>query len=64
MCEWFGVTCSSDHITAVVLDGNGLQGTIPSSISDLSMLEYVALYQCCCSAVLAVLATDFVPVCV
>ena len=35
---WFGVTCSGDRVTLIVLDGNSLSGSIPPEIG-LSLIH-------------------------
>lgn len=40
-CSWFGVLCSGGHVVGLLLNGNGLSGTIPSTISALTALQYV-----------------------
>jgi Leucine-rich repeat (LRR) protein len=43
-CTWYGVTCSpAGHVTALTLDGNHLDGTIPSEIGDLAALTTLLL---------------------
>ena len=38
--EWHGVTAGGDgRVTAVALDGNGLDGTLPAALGDLTALE-------------------------
>jgi uncharacterized delta-60 repeat protein len=37
-CDWFGVTCSDNHVWQIDLRNNNLSGTIPSSISALTSL--------------------------
>ncbi len=42
--EWHGVTAGGDgRVTALALDGNGLDGTLPSALGDLSELERLDL---------------------
>lgn len=36
---WYGVSCTSGHVTALQLTSNGLYGTLPSSLSNLYELE-------------------------
>ncbi len=40
---WYGVSESGGHITALVLPGNNLQGSLPSSIGDLAHLSALNL---------------------
>lgn len=42
-CSWYGVTCSSGHVTSLILENNQLRGTIPSQLSDLSELRILNL---------------------
>src|SRR5262249_34859239 len=43
-CSWFGVTCSSGHVTRVQLPNNNLVGTIASATtSDLTSLKILDL---------------------
>ncbi|KAG0460995.1 hypothetical protein HPP92_021292 [Vanilla planifolia] len=43
-CQWLGVTCSGDHVTAVHLPGCGLIGRIPAGIlGNLSNLHTLSL---------------------
>jgi len=44
-CSWYGVTCAGtgNHVTSLGLDSNMLVGTIPSSISNLTNLQFLAL---------------------
>ena len=44
-CDWHGVTCdgNQEHVTEITLNNNNLIGIIPSSISDLPYLIYLAL---------------------
>jgi Leucine-rich repeat (LRR) protein len=42
-CDWYGVTCTGNHVTQIDLHGNNLVGTIPSSIGSLTFLEYLWL---------------------
>ncbi len=46
-CQWFGVTCDSGETTVLRLElfDNGLAGSIPPSLADLTNLEL--LYLCC-----------------
>ena len=45
LCNWYGVTCddNSESITKISLSWNRLQGSIPSSISNLSSLDKLYL---------------------
>lgn len=44
VCDWYGVTCSDGHLTALSLSGNNLQGTLPDTLWAISSLTtlYVA----------------------
>lgn len=42
-CDWYGVNCSDGHVTAVVLAGNQLSGTLPLSLGDLGGLARLRL---------------------
>ncbi len=37
-CDWYGVGCAGGHVTELVLNNNGLGGTLPSSLADLPFL--------------------------
>ena len=41
--SWFGVYCSSGHVSAIQLTTNGLYGTLPLSLANLYMLETLSL---------------------
>jgi len=41
-CAWYGVACASGHVTELRLT-NGLNGTIPDSLSNLSALRWLDL---------------------
>ena len=40
-CAWYGITCSTGHVTQIVLNGNLLLGMIPPQIGDLINLRYL-----------------------
>ncbi|HVS62314.1 MAG TPA: Calx-beta domain-containing protein [Thermoanaerobaculia bacterium] len=42
-CSWFGVACEEDNVVALRLIENGLVGTIPAEIGDLSRLRNLNL---------------------
>jgi Leucine-rich repeat (LRR) protein len=44
-CDWYGVSCNAgeDHVVTLALMNNGLSGTIPSEIQDLSSLTRLRL---------------------
>jgi hypothetical protein len=45
-CYWFGVRkCAGGHVTELNLSDNGLSGTIPESIGNLSSLEILYLFE-------------------
>ena len=43
-CSWYGIQCTEDHIFSIDLSNNGLNGTIPDSIGNLSELQVLHLY--------------------
>ena len=44
LSSWHGVTTNSDgRVTRLVLNGNGLDGTLPTKLGDLSALEQLDL---------------------
>lgn len=43
-CSWFGVICDSTGVVEINLIGNGLTGTVPSSVSQLVELRSLRLY--------------------
>ena len=38
-CSWYGVSCTSGHVTGINLDSNNLDGTLPASLQDLDYLR-------------------------
>ncbi len=42
-CSWHGVTCSSGRVTQLRLQSNGLKGTLPTTIGNLSALNWLEL---------------------
>jgi hypothetical protein len=42
-CDWYGVSCQNDQVTALILSGNGLSGTLPLSLAELSGLTRLRL---------------------
>lgn len=42
-CTWYGVTCTSGHVTRVTLNSNGLNGTLPTELGNLPYLERLSL---------------------
>ena len=43
-CDWYGVTCDADTVTALVLENNQLSGPIPIELGNLSKLQSFNLY--------------------
>jgi hypothetical protein len=41
--SWYGITVTGTRVTAINLEGDGLSGSIPSSIGNLSNLTYLTL---------------------
>jgi len=41
--SWYGITVHTDHVTRIELHGNQLDGSIPSTLGNLSNLDYLAL---------------------
>jgi hypothetical protein len=42
-CTWRGITCSASTVTRIILLLNNLNGTVPSSLDDLSSLQILDL---------------------
>lgn len=42
-CDWFGITCAGGHVTRLELPRNGLRGSVPGELADLTALEVVDL---------------------
>lgn len=42
-CDWYGVTCANGRVTALELPRNGLSGTLPSVLGELSALQRLRL---------------------
>ncbi len=42
-CTWYGVYCSNGHVVNLYLPNNGLSGTIPPALGNLTQLSYIAL---------------------
>ncbi|CUG92348.1 GP46-like surface antigen, putative [Bodo saltans] len=42
--QWYGVSCSSKGLMALVLPNNNLQGALPSSLGNMTSLVTVSLY--------------------
>ncbi len=43
ICQWYGVTITGDHVTAVNLKTNNLEGTLPDSLINLPYLNLLDL---------------------
>jgi hypothetical protein len=45
-CGWYGISCdgAGDHITMIDLSENNLIGTLPTSLQDLTQLQYFSTY--------------------
>ncbi|HEX2905742.1 MAG TPA: leucine-rich repeat domain-containing protein [Phototrophicaceae bacterium] len=43
-CSWYGVVCSSGHVTQLNLYTNQLSGRLPSELGSLTYLRYFRLY--------------------
>ncbi len=43
-CDWYGVSCSDGHVTALTINYNNLSGSIPPELGDLSKLQTISLY--------------------
>ena len=43
-CSWYGVTCVDSAVTRLELDDNGLTGSIPAELGDLSSLSGLWLH--------------------
>ncbi len=41
--SWYGVSCILDYVTEIDLEGNGLTGSVPSTIHDVSTLNHLNL---------------------
>ena len=44
-CGWFGVKCSGNHVTELVLLDNRLAGAMPPEIGNLTNLTHLELFQ-------------------
>lgn len=42
-CSWYGVTCTSGHVTQLSLNSNGLNGSIPTELGNLAYLLRLSL---------------------
>ena len=43
-CDWYGVECQDDHVVAISLWDNNLEGMLPASLGGLSQLEWLDFY--------------------
>ncbi len=45
-CSWFGITCDAteSHVTRIWMQSNGLAGTLPGSISQLTELDTLEIF--------------------
>jgi Leucine-rich repeat (LRR) protein len=43
LCKWFGVTCTNNRVSRLLLDGNNLSGSLPDEIGALSELRHLWL---------------------
>ena len=43
-CSWFGVSCTNNEITGISLYGQGIGGTLPASIGEMTTLSVLALH--------------------
>ncbi|MFN8496592.1 MAG: PKD domain-containing protein [Anaerolineae bacterium] len=43
VCAWYGVGCSLGHITSLSLTNNGLKGTLPTELGNLTSLQTLSL---------------------
>ncbi len=42
-CSWYGVTCTGNRVTSLLLDTNGLSGSMPPSLGNLTKLTQLSL---------------------
>jgi Leucine-rich repeat (LRR) protein len=42
-CGWYGMTCSTGHVTELHLDSNQLSGSIPPELGNLANLQNLSL---------------------
>lgn len=42
-CNWYGITCSSNHVSKVELPENGLAGSIPATLKNLTNITHLNL---------------------
>ncbi|HRW10546.1 MAG TPA: hypothetical protein P5121_35830 [Caldilineaceae bacterium] len=40
-CEWTGVICNDDHVVELYLPNNGLRGSLPAELTDLTAVEFL-----------------------
>lgn len=43
-CYWYGVTCEAGHVTELVLFDNGLSGSLPVELGDLTHLRVIRMF--------------------
>jgi hypothetical protein len=43
-CTWYGVTCEESHVTELVLFNNGLTGSLPPELGDLTHLRVIRMF--------------------
>ncbi len=43
VCTWYGVSCSLGHVRGLTLTNNGLQGTLPSELGNLTSMQTLYL---------------------
>jgi hypothetical protein len=43
-CQWYGISCADGHISGININDNGLIGTIPPEISNLSNLSQLSFW--------------------
>ena len=51
-CSWYGVTCTSGHVTALNLYSNLLKGPLPASVAGLTNLTSLVLALLCVGVLL------------
>ena len=44
ICDWWGIACSGTNVTSILLQSNGISGTLPPSWSNMAQLQLLALY--------------------
>ena len=43
-CTWFGISCDGSNVVSISMPDNGLSGTLPVELGNLSALENLLLY--------------------